>query len=71
MPFFPHSAAVPETAAAMLAKDGERVPFYEEFQMTGAVETWLTRLVARREGWVEGGSGNWRGERVGGGGEAL
>lgn len=37
------SAAIPETAVAMLAKDGERVPFHEVFHMTGAVETWLTR----------------------------
>ena len=38
------SAGVPETAVAMLAKDGERVPFHLLFHMTGAVETWLTRL---------------------------
>eukprot|EP00752_Nemacystus_decipiens_P011484 g10196.t1 len=39
------SAGVPETAVAMLAKDGERVPFHRLFHMAGAVETWLTRLV--------------------------
>lgn len=30
----------------MLAKDGERVPFHLLFHMTGAVETWLTRLAS-------------------------
>lgn len=30
----------------MLAKDGERVPFHMLFHMTGAVETWLTRLAS-------------------------
>lgn len=30
----------------MLAKDGERVPFYVLFHMTGPVETWLTRYEA-------------------------
>ncbi|CAM9120279.1 unnamed protein product [Sphacelaria rigidula] len=39
------SASVPESAVAMIAKDGERVPFHALFRMTGAVETWLTRLV--------------------------
>lgn len=40
------SAGVPETAVAMVAKDGERVPFHLLFHMTGAVETWLTRLAS-------------------------
>ncbi|CAM9099296.1 unnamed protein product [Ectocarpus fasciculatus] len=39
------SAGIPETAMAMLAKDGERVPFHALFHMTGAVEMWLTSLV--------------------------
>lgn len=30
----------------MVAKDGERVPFHILFHMTGAVETWLTRLAS-------------------------
>ena len=37
------SAGVPETAVAILAKDGERVKFHALFHMTGAVEMWLTR----------------------------
>lgn len=39
------SSGVPETAVAMLAKDGERVQFHALFHITGAVETWLTRCV--------------------------
>ncbi|CAM9358663.1 unnamed protein product [Ascophyllum nodosum] len=39
------SAGIPRTAVAMLAKDGERVPFFALFHVTGAVELWLTRLV--------------------------
>lgn len=41
------SAGIPETAVAMLAKDGERVPFHALFHMTGAVEMWLTRWARR------------------------
>lgn len=41
------SAGVPETAVAMLAKDGERVPFHALFHMMGAVEMWLTRWARR------------------------
>lgn len=42
----PRSATPPETAVAMIAKDGERVPFHAIFSVSGAVEAWLSRLVA-------------------------
>lgn len=42
MPFC-YSTDIPEIAVAMVAKDGERVQFFSLFDMTGAVEKWLTR----------------------------
>ena len=35
----------PEGADAMIAKDGERVLFHQQFLMRGAVENWLNELV--------------------------
>lgn len=35
----------PEAAEAMVAKDGERVRFNQQFLMRGAVENWLNELV--------------------------
>jgi dynein heavy chain len=36
----------PEAAEAMVAKDGERVRFNQQFLMRGAVENWLNELVS-------------------------
>ena len=35
---------IANVATAMIAKDGERVPFNAMFQITGAVENWLGEL---------------------------
>eukprot|EP00904_Undaria_pinnatifida_P003150 jgi/Undpi1/12836/HiC_scaffold_7.g02503.m1 len=47
------SAGVPETAVAILAKDGERVKFHALFHMTGAVEMWLTRQARMLVTWMQ------------------